>query len=286
MGKKGWIKGVGIMLILAVLFGGVAGCKSKNTKKETTKKEDDGSASLSFQKMRDGGNTFEIIIEDETLVDYDSESKGKNSKNGEKGGSYKVTYTFYGKNPGTTRMTIEEYLHGDLYDTDYYIIEVDDDLNVTIEYDDDRMNLEYMPVLTIGEREITLRLADNASAAEFYSQSGNTIHRDLGKMTDLNGNEKAFTLLDIPYDKSEVKTTEVKPGDVIRYHVDTKLEYTSDDEVKEKDYWFCDFAIVYAPHTVDCVVVGHLEDITEDELSELLSSDEELEVSMLLKPAP
>ena len=260
--KLFWALGVLIVLV-SVLCSAVA-CHAK--KGEDDMEEDPKAATLSVKMMNDGGIRYTLIIEDESIVEYSTKNKGKGEKN-EQGGSYTRVYVFTGKKAGTTSLTMEEYLHGDLESTRYYIITVDDDLNVKIKEDEDRVDPKKMPLLIIGDREIPIRVEKNESAALFFGESK---RQSLGVMDDLDGNEKTATLL-MPFSDDELKTVEVQPGDLICFHKTIPIERSNGETMD----FPVDFAIVYEPHTVECVVIGHLQDIDPDELRDLLNQDVE-----------
>ena len=264
--KKGHqiFRTVGVIFMLISVFGFAAACHHAKDTEKTETTIDPKAATLSFSMARDGGKKIEMTIEDESIVEYTSKSKEKDEQKGKKGGSYTRTYIFTGKKAGTTSLTVEEYLHGDLRSTTYYIITVDDDLKVTIEKDEDRVDPEKMPVLIIGDREILIKVEKNKSAELAFAESKKM---SLGFMDDVDGNEKA-AWTELPFSDEELKTIEVMPGDVICYH---KTRPLKSDATKE---FPLDFAIVYAPHTTECVVIGHLVDIDQDELTELLNQDE------------
>ena len=259
---------VGVLLMLVSFFGFMAACHAK--KGEDDMEEDPKAATLSYSIMRDGGNEIVMTIDDESLVEYTTKEKS-NSEKGAKGGSSNRTYIFTGKKSGTTSLTVEEYFHGDLDSTTYYIITVDDDLKVTITKDEDREDPKKMPVLVIGDREILVKVEKNESAELFFGEK--SCNQSLGYMKDVDGNEKG-AWLDRSFSDEEIQTVEVVPGDLICCNKTTTY-ITEDGEEKETRITF---AIVYAPHTTECVVIGHLQDIDQDELTDLLNQDMEKEL--------
>lgn len=202
-----------------------------------------------------GGPEYDITFEDDTIATYSVEKKYRDPDHDKMTGSpFTYTYIFKGVKPGTTKMTVEETLQGGslLEDRKYYIVTVCDDLTIIIEEDKDAIDPDKMPIFSIGDREIKVVMEKNDTAQEIMNRRNTCF--SLGKMKDINGNEKSCWI-DAKIHQEEITTVEVKPGDIIRYGT-------------------MEFAIVYKAHTIDCVVIGHLQEITEEELTNLLADEE------------
>ena len=91
-----------------------------------------GNAVMELESFDGGGPEFHITVEDPTIVTWTSRRQYDNADHEEMTGSgYREIYTFMGLKKGTTRMTLA--VHAPLeedYEADY-ILEVDEDLNVT-----------------------------------------------------------------------------------------------------------------------------------------------------------
>ncbi len=199
-----------------------------------------------------GGPRYEFTFEDSSIVKIEYGKKYRDPDHDRMNGAgFTYTYIFTGIKPGTTKMTVEETLQEGncLEDRKYYIVTVYDDLTIDIVVDEDAIDPDKMPVLSIGDREFKVVMENNDTSQEIMKRQNTAF--SLGTMKDVGGNEKSCWIAEKIY-KEEITTVEVKPGDIIRYG---KLE----------------FAIVYKAHTIDCVVIGHLQDVTEEELTNLLA---------------
>ena len=100
----------------------------------TDESKKEGVATLSFESFDGGGPEFNVVLEDEGLVSYESKKEYTNADHEDlDGAGYTVTFSFTGKAKGETGMTIEERSPiGDNFDHKYKV-SVAEDLSVTIE---------------------------------------------------------------------------------------------------------------------------------------------------------
>jgi len=169
-----------VVIVLAVLAAAVLlGCKAQPAPAPETDapkapgKPADGSAktSLSFHSFDGGGPSFRALPEDASLLDWaQTRDYGKRNHEELEGASYTETFTFTGKQPGSTRLTIEERspIAGN-YDH-VYAVTVGDDLRVTLELletrDIDAQAFEPTPTLVLAadDKYLYASLADGPAA--------------------------------------------------------------------------------------------------------------------------
>ena len=112
-------------------FGGIIDWTGDIVKDEN---KDSGKAILSFDSFDGGGPEFNVILDDESIVSYESKKEYTNADHEDlDGAGYTVTFSFTGKVKGETEMTIEERSPiGDNFDHKYKV-SVAEDLSVTID---------------------------------------------------------------------------------------------------------------------------------------------------------
>ena len=103
-------------------------CVAKNSMLRTS-----GCAELTFSSFDGGGPRYTVRLEDPSLVEYEQTQRYGNPKHAEmEGSAYDVIITLEGKKPGTTHMTVEE-RSPIVWDRDIvYLVEVDEELRVTV----------------------------------------------------------------------------------------------------------------------------------------------------------
>lgn len=90
-------------------------------------------ATLSFQSFDGGGPVFEVILQDQEIVSYESKVYyAKADHERMTGAGYTVSYVFTGKKAGETSMTIQERSPIAENLDHKYSVSVDENLNVTI----------------------------------------------------------------------------------------------------------------------------------------------------------
>ena len=121
-------------------FGGIIDWTGDIVKDESKK---EGVATLSFESFDGGGPEFNVVLEDEGLVSYESKKEYADADHEDlDGAGYTVTFSFTGKAKGETGMTIEERSPiGDNFDHKYKV-SVAEDLSVTIEDIEERDEIE------------------------------------------------------------------------------------------------------------------------------------------------
>lgn len=221
-----------IVLILAVLLAAVLlGCKAQQTPAPKTDETEGpldkptgkpaaASAQLSFHSFDGGGPSYTAVAEDASLLVWEqTRDYGKKNHAELEGASYTVTFAFTGRQPGKTRLTVEERspIAGN-YDH-IYAVTVGEDLSVTLELleerDLDRPAISPVPtlVITVGSRCFYAVLEDNPSAEAFVERLSE--EPIAVQMHDYGGFEKVGPLpWELPRSDESITT---EPGDVILY---------------------------------------------------------------------
>lgn len=115
-------------------FGGIEEWTGDIVTDDMSDKTGGKTASLSFESFDGGGPEFNVVIADESIVSYGSESKYRDTDHEKMhGAGYDEIITFTGLKPGETTVIVEE--RSPIADNlDHkYSIAVDDELNVQIE---------------------------------------------------------------------------------------------------------------------------------------------------------
>ena len=219
----------GIMMIALITVGCAAGQVMdgdgmiRTEQEEISQNEEenmDNKAELSFESFDGGGPEFKVVLEDESIVSYESFRKYNNPDHEEMGGSgYLVKIRFTGLKQGETAMTIEE--RSPIADNldHLYKLKVNEDLQVEIEtletkdpYRDD-MPPNAFVVLRTGDNCFSVELADNSSADAFLEKLKS--EEIEVQMHDYGNFEKVGDLpWDLPTNDEEITT---EPGDLILY---------------------------------------------------------------------
>ncbi len=213
----------------------------------------EGTAKLEFHSFSGGGPSFRVVMEDESLVDV-KETFRYHKKDHEDldGAGYDVYFTFTGKKPGITYMTVEERspIAGNF--DHRYEVAVDGKLRVTlttlstVDLDaaaEPRATL----VIETERRAFYAALEDNPSAEALKDRLNDG--PIAVEMTDYGHFEKVGLLPWSLMTSDEEITTE--PGDVILYQGD-KL------------------TIYYDENTWTFTRLAKIEDVTREELLEAL----------------
>ena len=172
-------------------------------------------AELSYSSFDGGGPEFSVVIEDESILTYDSVRQYYDPNHEQMTGSgYEVRFTFHGRRQGTTKVTISARSPiADNYD-DGYLATVDGDLRVTLE-PLSQPEEQGMPILAIdaGGETFYAAFEDNPSAQALIEK---LTEGDLTlELHDYGSFEKVG---DLPWTlpRSDMSITTV-PGDVILY---------------------------------------------------------------------
>ncbi len=225
--KKYWM--IGIIMIALITAGCAAGQVMdgdgmiRPEDEEVSQNEGENvnnKSELSFESFDGGGPEFKVILEDESIVSYESVRKYSNPDHEAMGGSgYIVRFSFNGLKPGETDMKIEE--RSPIADNldHLYRVKVNDDLQVEIEkletkdpYQDDMEPNAFVELRT-GDRCFSVELADNSSADAFFEKL-RTENIEV-QMHDYGDFEKVGDLpWDLPTNDEEITT---EPGDLILY---------------------------------------------------------------------
>lgn len=225
--KKYWM--IGIMMIALITAGCAAGQVMdgdgmiRPEEEEISQNEGENmnnKSELSFESFDGGGPEFKVILEDESIVSYESVRKYSNPDHEAMGGSgYIVRFSFTGLKQGETDMKIEE--RSPIADNldHLYRVKVNDDLQVEIEkletkdpYQDDMEPNAFVELRT-GDRCFSVELADNSSADAFLEKLKS--EEIEVQMHDYGDFEKVGDLpWDLPTNDEEITT---EPGDLILY---------------------------------------------------------------------
>ena len=243
-------------IIIPVLIGAVvavSGCISQAKKMGGTHEAQPPKTGtqLVFSSFDGGGPEFKVVL-DSDIVTYESKRVYDKADHEEMtGAGYNVVYTFTGVRTGETKMKIEERspIAGD-YDH-FYTVKVDDELNVSIEEQQESRPESPVPMIVIkaNDRVFYANPEDNASAKAFVEKlSEERIEVD---MHDYGNFEKVGDLpWTLPTSDESITT---QPGDVILYGGDKITLY-------------------YDKNTWDFTRLAKIDNTTKEQLLEVLGS--------------
>lgn len=207
-----------------------------------------GAAELTFETFDGGGPEFNVYVDDESIVSFETDIRyGSSGSEAVDGGSKNVVITFTGENPGETDITIEERSPiADNLDRRYRVT-VDEELKVSIEQLSVRdINMEPVDLgLYINGEEVPVVWENNESVEELMFISPLKI-----QMSMYGGFEQVGSLEEGISHEDEQITTD--PGDIVLY---------SGDKI----------VIFYGSNSWEYTRLGHVE-MTKAELTELLGN--------------
>ena len=207
---------------------------------------DAGTAKLSFDSFDGGGPEFNVIVEDESIVEYTKDVSYKKAGHEQLDGAGKeIVIIFTGQKPGQTNVTVEERSPiADNLDRRYKVT-VDDNLSVSIEEISVKDINEGSEDLTlyINDEEVPVTWENNPSVEELKAISPLTI-----SMSMYGGFEQVGQIgSSITRDDTEITT---EPGDIVLY---------SGNQI----------VIFYGKNTWAYTRLGHV-DMTKEEMTALL----------------
>ena len=214
-------------------------------------------AKLTFSSFDGGGPEYSVFFADESIASYTGERRYGNENHEEiDGASYDVVFTFSGLKQGETRMTVEERspIAGNF--DHFYVLKVDEKLNVTIELTgsvdlDEAISPTAVLVIETENGYYTAIPEDNLSAREFIDQLKDGPIALV--LQDFGGFEKVGDLpWEVTRNDSEITAG---PGDVILYN-GNKL------------------SILYDENTWSMTKLASITDVTREELLEAFGDGE------------